>query len=235
MFKFIYRSEAVEVVTTTEESSDPRNLEVVGCTGTTSLTNGVLAPLGPKQGQIYDEGSIADFYCASGYLVDPDRNEFVAKVKCTAVPNPDGSVTYRWRFYEYPNSKGCAEGKLLPRGLKHVSSINFHPSKMLFKLLLGCNPQDPGGCPSRMTCDPTTRKCRYLSCDSSIENGVLKYFANETLITSKNVRHPNAVGHTAHVSCNEGHLINHVEEYEWLRDFKHYDIQGSMANGNQNH
>ena len=121
------------------------------------------------------------------------------------------------------------------RGLKHISSINFHPSKMFFKWLLGCNPQDPGGCPSRMTCDPTTRKCRYLSCDSSIENGVLKYFANETLITSKNVRHPNAVGHTAHVSCNEGHLINHVEEYEWLRDFKHYDIQGSMANGNQNH
>ena len=101
-------------------------------------------------------------------------------------------------------------------------------------LLLGCNPQDPSGCPSRMTCDPKTRKCRYLSCDSSIENGVLKYFANETLITSKNVRQPNAVGHTAHVSCNEGYLINHVEEYEWLRDYRKYDIQGSMTNGNLN-
>ena len=125
MFESISRSEAVQVVTTTEESSGHKYKEVVGCTGTTSLTNGVLTPLGPKQGHIYGVGSNANFYCVTGYLVNPDRNDKEAKVTCTAVHNSDGSVAYRWRFFEFPDSKGCAEGKLLPIEFRN---IYFHPN-----------------------------------------------------------------------------------------------------------
>ena len=103
----------MEEVTTTEKSTGHKILDVLGCTGGSSLTNGILTLASWGQEQIYDEGSIGKFRCASGYLVDPDLNYNEAEVRCTAIHNPDGSVGYRWKFPEFPNSKGCTKGTIL--------------------------------------------------------------------------------------------------------------------------